>query len=684
MPHVALKLTGGVNQNRTIALNESAISESQLIRFIPDDRGMSLPQKLGGWVKYFSSSVGSAIRALWAWADTNDIRYLGVGATNYLGAISDNILKDLTPATITNDVSVSIDTVIGSNVVTITDIGSNITSYDSVWIKTQISVGGLVLFGVYQCYAASANTYQIYATDILGDPQNATATVVAGGAVADFETTSGSSIVTVTLADHGLFVANTYTILVPITIGGITLSGNYTVVAVNSTSEFEIQAETAATATAGPTAQNGGDARYVYYIGEGPLPGGTGFGVGGFGEGGFGSGVTPTAGNTGTPITADDWTLDNWGSIFVATKFEGEIYIWNPLQNSNVASIIPTAPPTNTGAFVAMPQRQIIAYGSTFNGIIDHLLVRWTDIEDIYEWIAKPTNQAGSFRIPKGSRIIGALQAPQQSLIWTDVSLWSMQYIGQPYVYSFNEVGTGCGLIGQKACAIMNGMSYWMGRSQFYAYGGGSGVQTIFCPIWDVIFQDIDFTYAQKIRCAANSQFSEVTWYYPTIDSNGEVAKYVKYNVALQQWDFGTLQRTAWINQSVLGSPIGGDASGFIYQHEVSTDADGQPMTSSFQTGYFALSEGNNKVFVDEVWPDMKWGYYDGVQNANVQLTFYVTDFPGTTPVAYGPYTLTQSTQYITPRFRTRLMSIKIESNDIGSFWRLGNMRYRMQPDGKY
>ena len=142
----------------------------------------------------------------------------------------------------------------------------------------------------------------------------------------------------------------------------------------------------------------------------------------------------------------------------------------------------------------------------------------------------------------------------------------------------------------------------------------------ITCPIWDVIFQDIDMTNADKIRIAPNSRFSEISWYYPTTTSNGEVAKYVKYNTAVGTWDFGSLSRTAWINQSVLGAPIGAGPVGtqnFVYQHEMSPDADGQPMTSSFTTGYSVIAEGEWKSFVDQVWPDMKWGYYGSAQDAD-------------------------------------------------------------------
>ena len=237
-----------------------------------------------------------------------------------------------------------------------------------------------------------------------------------------------------------------------------------------------------------------------------------------------------------------------------------------------------------------------------------------------------------------------------------------------------------------------------MGQSQFFVLGS-SGVQVINCPIWDVIFQNLDRNNLWKIRFAANSNYSEISWYYPTTDSNGEISSYVKYNVALGTWDYGQLSRTAWINQSVLGSPIGAypfssgsGYSSYIYQHDgvdpatglLATDADGAPINASFQTGYFVISDGEWKVFVDQIWPDMKWGYFGQSQNANVQITFYVTDYPGQQPRVYGPYNMTQGTQFLTPRFRGRLLSIGISSNDVGTFWRLGAMRYRFEQDGKF
>jgi len=697
MPHQALKLLPGVDQNKTPALNEAAISESQLIRFIPDRTIGGLVQKLGGWTKYFSSPIGSIVRALWAWEDTNANSYLAVGAEGIpaggggaLEVIQSSTINDITPQTTTVNVAVDFTTTAGSSAVLVTDTGRNADSYDVVYIQTQVSVGGLILFGQYPISnpGGSANTYTIYAKDAFGEPQVATATVANGGAVAEFDTTNGSDFVDVTLANHGLSVGDTFPILVATSVGGVTLYGNYRVIEVTSSSVFVISASTTATSTANAF-ENAGDVRFLYYNGIGPLPGGTGFGVGPYGGGAYGTGIPPVTG-TGTPINASDWTLDNWGEILVSCPLNGAIYTWNPTSGDPVALVIANAPPVNDGMFVAMPQRQIIAWGSTFTGIKDPLLIRWCDVNDYDQWIASITNQAGSYRIPKGSRIVQCIQGPQQGLVWTDLAVWAMQYAGPPYVYQFNELGTGCGLIGRKAAGSMGGVVYWMGQSQFFRLAG-SGVEPIRCPVWDVVFQDLDTTNLDKIRIAPNSRFGEITWYFPTISNGGENEGYVKYNVVLDQWDYGFnstanpyVARSAWINESVLGPPIGAGLNEFIFQHETSPDADGTAMNSYFETGYFVLSEADVKTFIDQVWPDMKWGYFGGSQGANILLTFYVNDYPGQTPTAYGPFTLTQATTFVTPRFRGRLVSIRIESNDIGSWWRLGNFRYRLQPDGRF
>ena len=690
MPHSSIKLRPGLDQNETPTLNEAGFSTSNLIRFIYDRVQGALVQKLGGWTKFFPNAFPAVVRALWAWEDTNAISHLAVGTENsgdvsQLSIITNGVQTVITPQYTVDNVTPAASTTSGSNIVTITDATTtNITDFDSVYIETHMSVGGLVLFGLYQTYANTSTTFDILATDLLGNPALATSTSTSTS-VASFSVVNGSNVVSVTLNNHGYVVGDTYPVLVSTTVGGITFYGNYIVISVTSANVFVINGPTVATSTTTGSI-NGGNARFAFSFSTGGTAIGTGYGGGGYGSGAYGTGSSTSI--PGTAIPANDWTLDNWGEVLISCPVNGTIYQpiyqWNPSSGNPVATIIPEAPTVNDGIFVAMPERQIIAWGSSFTGIQDPLLIRWCDVNDYTSWIGNVTNQAGSFRIPKGSKIVGCIQGPQQGLVWTDLGVWSMQYISQPYIYSFNEIGTGCGLIGRKAAASINGMVYWMGASQFFMLSA-NGVEPVACPVWDVIFQDLDTTNTNKIRVAVNSRFGEISWYYPTVSSGGEVNAYVKYNVYLKVWDFGILGRSAWVDQSVLGPPIGADpTTKYIYQHETSTDADGRPLLASFTTGYFALSEADLKTFVDQVWPDMKWGYYGGSQNATVNLSFDVTDYPGQTPTSYGPYALTQNTTFISPRFRGRLVSISISSNDIGSFWRLGNIRYRFQQDGRF
>lgn len=704
MATAALKLLPGVDVNRTPTFNETAISSCNLIRFMKDRQDIALVQKLGGWQKYFPQPMPSNPRSLWAWQDVNHNDYLAVGCDTAASAgvggslivISNGSSQTITPVVRQDDVAPSVTTSTVSSTVDIDDTGSNINNFTSVFVNTHISVGGIIVFGFYQCAAVSADQFSVNLTDTLGNPVFPTSNVSAGGAVAAFTTTNGSSSVNVALADHGYSVGSTYPLLVTTTVGGISLFGNYIVQAVVDADNFTIFA--ANEATSGATASiNGGNAQYDFFIGLGPLPMGTGYGAGGYGVGGYGSGVSPTP-TTGDNITATDWSLDNWGSTLVACAsgiqvgldgtlpIGSPVYVWSTLSNNPVAVAIPQGPVCNDGIFVAMPQRQIVAWGSTFTGIQDHLLLRWCDINDYTQWIAQPTNQAGSYRIPKGSRIVGCIQAAQQALVFTDLSVWAMQYINQPYVYAFNEIGTGCGLIAPKAAASLNGIVYWMSQSQFFVLAG-NGVQPLYCPIWDQIFQQLDTSAVNKIRVAVNSRFNEVSWFFPSTSGGGEVDSYVKYNTLIGPvggWDYGSLTRTAWLNQSVLGAPIGADANFFLQQHETANDADGQAMDSWFRTGYFELSEGNWQTFVDYVLPDMKFGMTNAVQNASILMTFYVAQYPGDTPLVLGPYTITQATQYISTRLRGRLVSIKLESNDVGSWWRLGAMRYRAIQDGRF
>lgn len=692
MAHQTIKLKPGIETNETPALNEVGISTSNLIRFTYNKDGLGLVQKYGGWSRYFPQQLPTPARALAAWEDLNAQTHLAVGCQNNisgqatLGVVTSGVLANVTPRYASDSIAPAVSTTAGSAIVTLTDnTTEGITNYDTVYILTHISIGGLILFGMYLCITDSLTQYQITSTDQFGNALPALSSSTSP-TVASFATSSGSNFITVTLANHGFTVGQTYPVLVATTVGGVTLYGNYIITAVANANTFTIEAQQNAASTA-TASINGGNLALTYYFGVGAVPQGTGYGQGGYGQGGYGSGaaVIPA---TGTPMPATDWTLDNFGEVLIACPINGSLYQpvfqYDPTSGQPTATVIPQSPPVNDGIFIAMPQRQIVAWGSTVTGIQDPLLIRWCDVSNYNVWIGSATNQAGQYRLSRGSKIVGGMQGPRSGLIWTDVDLWSMTYIGGELVYSFFEIGTNCGLIGRKAMGALGGVVYWMGASQFYVLSG-DGVEILPCDVWDVVFQQVDTSNANLIRCAVNTRFGEVAWFFPTLTSGGEVAFYVKYNTLMKCWDYGALARSAWIDQSVLGPPIGTDPNLlYIYQHETSPDADGQPLRASFTTGWAAISEGDYKTFIDQLWPDAKWGPFAGQQSATLQITFLGCDYPGDTPQVYGPYSVTQSTEYVNPRLRNRLISMQVTSTDSGSFWRLGAMRYRGKPDGRY
>jgi hypothetical protein len=678
MPYGEVTLIPGVNVERTPTLLRTGYSQSQLIRYKD-----GLAQKLGGWEKWYSFAVSGVPRDIHAWQDLNNTQHLGVGTTTQLNIITGNSLTDITPQTLTTNPAVNLSTTSGSATVTIVDTGiSNVTVLDTVLFDVPVAIGGIILAGIYAIsQIVGATSYNIIA------PTAATSTVSNAGAVPVFTTTSGSSSVSVALAAHGLSVGQTAVFRASTTGNGVTVNGAYTVTTVPDANDFTITVNAQANASSS-FSMNGGNAQFVYYINLGPPATGAGYGTGGYGSGGYGTGTVP-ASQTGTEITAIDWTSDNWGQILLACPQNGGVYSFDPTGGFTNAGLIATAPPFNGGIFVNMGLQILVCWASTQMEPLglqqDPLLVKWSTDGDFTNFVPLSTDQAGSFRISTGSTIRGGMAATNQNLIWTDLDLWAMNYIGFPDVFGFNKIGDGAGLISSHGALRLRGNVYWMGPSNFYAYDSG-GVHVIPCPVWDFVFQNLNTTFQSNVRAMPNTPFNEAGWFFPSSASaNGECDSYVKFNITEpgSPWDYGSLPRSAWIDQTVVGPPVGATPTGIIYQHESTNDADGQPLNASFTTGYFYIAEGEEYAFVDRIIPDFKWGMFSGSQGAQVQITFNVVDYPGGTPLTYGPYTMTATLTFLPVRFRGALMSITVSSSDIGSFWRLGKVRYRYAPCGR-
>ena len=689
MPTATIKFVPGVDTQRTPSLNIAAINSTNRIRWSPGADG--LPEKLGGWTKFYPTPINSTVTALHAWEDLEGALHLAVGATAQLSVITSGVLADITPQVTTTNPAVNFSTTAGSPIVSIVDVGSNTTAYDVVIVETQVSVGGIILYGAYQItQTQSSDLYQITAAS------NALNTVANSGSLSTFTTTTGLSVVNVHLIRHPYSVGSTYSISVPVTVGGLTLSGFYTVTGVVDADNFQITA--IATATLNQTrTMNSGSARLLYYIAPGPNNRGQGYGNGGYGIGGYGLGVTPPIA-TGTPITATDWTLDNFGGTLVASPLNGPIFTWQSQSGLTAAQMIAQAPIANTGIFVSYGAQIIMAYGASVLGVQDPLLIRWCSSGDYTQWTASTTNSAGSFRLPRGSKIIGGLQGPLFDIFWTDLEVWSGTYIGQPYIYSFTALAAGCGLAGKFAAGVLLNTVYWLsytppttpgaavGSGQFYALPSGGSVTPLPCTVWDFIFDNVDIAHIANIRCGVNSTFGEIFWYFPVVSGSGQTSAYVKFTPQFNAWDYGFLGRSAWIDQSVFGPPIGADAAtNYLYQHETSNEADGVAMGETFTTGYWALSDGQDQMFCDQMMPDMKFGKMGGAQTAVVNVSWSFTDYATGAPVYSTPvYTMSSSGPgWVNPRFRGRLVSMTVGGSSLGSFWRLGGLRARTASDGR-
>lgn len=679
MPFGSITLVPGVNVERTPTLLRAGVSVSSLIRYRD-----SLVQKLGGWDRYYGFQLSGTIKDLHGWQDLSSDKHLAVGATTQLSVITDGVLLNVTPQQLTSDFAPNFSTTMNSTTVGVDDPNiSNVTTYDAVFFNVPISIGGLVLDGLYQISSITGTTsYTIEATT------NATADSTSAE-VPVFETATGSSLILVHFTDHNITSPGGSVYLPVATTGnGVTIFGHYVVITVVDADTFTIQANTAASAS-GSFSMNGGNAELVYNIALGPSQPGVGYGLGDYGSGAYGFGTGSSSSQTGTPISATDWTLDNWGELLMACPENGGIYQYDPTGGFVNASIISTAPPFNAGMFVSTTQQILVAFGSSIRGSLGYvqqpLLVQWSDLGNFAEWRPTAATQAGNDTLSQGSRIVAGMAVTTQNLLWTDTDVWSMNYQGTPFVFGFTMIGAGAGAVSSHSVQKLRGSVVWMGPSNFYSYSG-SGVSVIPCPVWDAVFQNINTDFLRNVRAMPNTPFNEAGWLYPSAASmSGACDSYVKFNITEQgtPWDYGPMDRTAWIDQSVLGPPIGASSQGFIYQHETSPNADGLPLTSSFTTGYFYLAEGEEFAFVDQVIPDFKWGTFSGSPNAQIQITFNVVDFPGDTPRTYGPYTVTQAVQYISVRFRGRLMSVTVASADLDSFWRIGSIKYRYAPAGR-
>jgi len=515
-----------------------------------------------------------------------------------------------------------------------------------------------------------------------------------------FAATTGSSVITVSDTLNGVILNDFVTFSGAVSLGGnitaAVLNAEYQVTSIIDANTYTIDVGVAANAS--DTGDGGASVVAAYQINTGLDTSitGTGWGAGTWGSGGWGEPDNTAIASTQLRI----WSQDNYGEDLVMNVHDGGIYYWDESAGITARAVellslsgANTTPSIAKKVFLSDVDRHLIAFGcdDEFNfGVQDPLLIRFSSQESLTDWASLPTNTAGSIRISSGSEIITAVKTKQQSIVFTDVSVHALQYIGAPFTFGLTEVATGTSIMGQNAAVAVNDTVYWMGREAFYLYNGV--VQQIPCPILEYVFNDFNFNQSGKTYAGHNSEHSEVWWFYPTASSSNN-DRYVIYNYAQNIWYFGNMNRTAWISRGVFGYPIAASADNYLYYHEFGiNDGSQNPpvgIAAYIESNPVDLGEGEQFMFVSRIIPDMK--FRNSLNSPSATFTLKAKDFPGSAFVGTDSETVTRSasfpveryTEELFVRIRGRSMSFRIESDQYDTAWRLGAPRVEVRPDGR-
>jgi hypothetical protein len=380
-----------------------------------------------------------------------------------------------------------------------------------------------------------------------------------------------------------------------------------------------------------------------------------GYGYGFYGSSAYGV-ARPDLGQF-TPATT--WSLDTWGEYLVAcSSKDGKLLEWQ-LNTSNDAAAITNAPTSCTGLIVTQ-ERFLFALGASGNP----RKVAWCDQENNTIWTPAATNQAGDFELTTIGSLMCAKRIRGSTIIFTDVDVHTATYIGPPFIYGFERVGTGCGVISKQAVAATDNACIWMSGSGFWMFDGF--VKPLQSDVSDYVFSNINNTQSSKVYCVHNSAFGEIWWFYPSSSSN-EVDSYVTYNYREGHWAIGTLVRTCGTDRSVFSNPIMVSDDGYVYEHEVGFNYDGQTLFA--ESGPVELGAGDRVMTLTGLIPDEK-------SSGDVQVRFSTKLYPNATEYNYGPYTLNSPTSV---RLTGRQIAVKVEGVDLAD-WRVGVIRFDGKP----
>ena len=549
----------------------------------------------------------------------------------------------------------------------------------------------------YAIYGTNKKLYA-YSEESYADitPTRATGT----GNITNFSVTSGSSTVTVTDSSHGALIGDFVTIAsVSGAVGGISaanLQGEFEILTVPNANTYTIEAKAAATSTA-----NGSTANATYQVNTGAAVSlfGYGWGAGTWSTSTWNTSREGLTGAEGVLLQSSKWALDNWGEDVLALQFDGGLFYWDTSAglSSNLASTtnVSNAPTKSRFMLVSGDDRHVICFGTeTTIGTTstqDNMFLRWSSQETTNTWTPTATNTAGSFRLTDGNQINTAVRSRGAVMIWTDTALYQMQFIGAPLTFGFKQIGSNCGAVGINAAVDVSGTSFWMSDDSFFLYDGA--VKKIPCTVQDHVFDDINPNAKQDVFCAANSDFNEVMWFYPSANST-QIDRMVAYNYAENLWYVGTLARTSWADSGVYDNPyaaefeatdttatistITGLKAGrtFVYLHETGSNDDGAAMANHIESGDIDIADGDNFMSISRFIPDFK------NQTGTVDVTLKTRPYPSGTQTSHGSFDVTTSTTKVDTRIRGRQVAVRVSSDAVDDNWRYGTMRLDIKPDG--
>lgn len=490
-------------------------------------------------------------------------------------------------------------------------------------------------------------------------------------------TTSGSPLLTVSVAGHGRAVGDyvVFTSVQDVSVGGVTVQGlNVAVVSVISVDAFMVSASTA-TAT---VVSDGGLIKLDMLLPSGLESTGAsyGYGAGPYGEGTYG---TPRTASTLT-TQLRQWSADNWGEDLIACPRGGKVYYWDATTSVTTRmQVLSNAPVSNNVIFVH-PNEHLVLLGTWPVGTsaIDPMLVRWSDRSDPNNFAISAGTRAGDFRLQGGgSEIIGYAPSRKETVIFTDDAVWSMYPLNSDLVFGFDQLATNSGLIAQHAAADIDGTVYWMSNRNFYKYEGN--VQLIPNTIVDYVFGRLNYRQKGKIFCGVNKDFQEIMWLYQSTDADpvdGDVDSYVKYNWIMNAWDVGTFDRLVWEDSGVFENPIAIDSSGIPYNQESGVNDGNSGMVSYIESSYFDIEDGTDMLLLDQFIPDF-------ILAGEMSFTITTKKWPNGPEEVKGPYSITPTTRNVSLRARGRQAKVRFSSSAVGAEWGVGKPRYRVRKDGQ-